>query len=764
MAFIGGAGTDEIVGPNAATDWQISQKNQGQVRGLNFEQVENLTGGTKVDTFEFLTNGSLSGKIEGLAGADILDFTALGAQDVRLSDIGSVDGFDGTTVGGTIGMGFANINAIAGSTSATTDKLTGIDATALWTIDSQTPSFTYQAKSRTLVFSNFEELTGGSKVDKFDVKATSFAMILNGEGDDDFFNFHSGDLDNYQGKVTIHGGADDNGQPDQRDRIYLDDQGGDNGEERFDYRLEPHSVTWLQTNFAPDRTFAGVYFDETMEFVRLDGTDGVNRFSVRPSEFTVFYVDGNEPGVEDCPPGGGDFLELDLAPLPPVDLNPVTGPKITFTEIVNGRQTKGVWTFDAPHKEVQFESIERFNLLDKLTVSDDAGFNSLPLIDVISPTTLTKYSDVVTNFSSEPLEAFSIFDYPVFQPGAMPASLERLDVNNDGMVSPKDLQILLDHLDEQPGQYDPRLDANRDGSVNVIDISSFLSAIIIEANKNHVVGGVRTTTADLNCDGLDEIIAVSGANLAPRIQVFNGVNGEPMSISQTIGDPSNTYGVYVSAGDFDGDGMVEIATSMERGSQAVTIWKWVDDHFEKVRSFDSGFDPNASGGVRVSTGDLNGDLTDEIIVSTGTGRNPGVSIFSGAGALLGVVQVDAAYGRGGITTTTGDLDGDGYDEILILAGRRGGSLLSYVPGSANIPANSTAILLGALYTGDDALSPLSGVTKDADGDGDDELFIGQLSDGRSSIVRKLEWNDAIDQFFDDGFFETDDEWTGDFLG
>lgn len=589
-------------------------------------------------------------------------------------------------------------------------------------------------------------------------------------GSDDIFvgaeDAEFGDLDSIQGPLKIVAGLN---SPDGVDHVYVFDGGSTNDNERFDYRVEPNSLFDLPNSLASQRIFAGIDFDSTLEYLRLEGTKDVNRFSVRPSAYTVFAIDGNDPCVEECVLGGGDFLQLDLNELPPDDEMEVANPMIRFTRIdEKGRQREGFWFFDPPHKDVEFENIEKFNFLDKVLVSDDAGEASVPEIDVISAVTLNSYSDLVKNFSPDPIIAFDVNDF-----GQADRSIftyftgmqyVAADINKDNRIDSDDVLVMLEQLRLRPGQFDVRADVNLDGKVNRLDLLAVLDRQGEEIVKRPVVGGVRTVAADLNCDGIDDIIAVSGANHVPTIQAFNGVTGQPMTAPQQLGDPSNQFGVYVAAGDFDGDGHVELTTSMERESERVTVWEFVDDHFEFSHDFSSGFGNDASSGVRVSSGDIDGDFIDEIIVSPGTGRDPEVRVFDGLGLQLQQISVSSDYGRGGLSTLAADLNGDGMDEILVLAGRRGGSLVSFVPGTDPVAIQVPATLLDALVTSADNLSPLSGVGRDMDGDGDDEFFFGQLSDGRSGKVQVFDWDEAVQELFFKDEFETDSNWTGDFLG
>jgi len=78
------------------------------------------------------------------------------------------------------------------------------------------------------------------------------------------------------------------------------------------------------------------------------------------------------------------------------------------------------------------------------------------------------------------------------------------------------------------------------------------------------------------------------------------------------------------------------------------------------------------GGVDVATGDIDGDGIDEIITGAGPGGGPHVRIFLANGEPRGSFFAYPLGFRGGVRVATGDIDGDGIDEIITGAGPGGG--------------------------------------------------------------------------------------------
>ncbi len=128
-------------------------------------------------------------------------------------------------------------------------------------------------------------------------------------------------------------------------------------------------------------------------------------------------------------------------------------------------------------------------------------------------------------------------------------------------------------------------------------------------------------------------------------------------------------GLKVSAGDTDGDGVQEVIVAHMTGDEPIIK---IFNKFGVIRSQFYAYNSTFKGGVTVASGDINGDGVDEIITGAGPGGGPHVRIFDRQGNVVGQFFAYAKTLRSGITVASGDINGDGVDEIITGAGPGGG--------------------------------------------------------------------------------------------
>jgi hypothetical protein len=139
-------------------------------------------------------------------------------------------------------------------------------------------------------------------------------------------------------------------------------------------------------------------------------------------------------------------------------------------------------------------------------------------------------------------------------------------------------------------------------------------------------GGVRVASGDVNGDGLGDIITGTGAGSAGHVKVFNGTTLAQIHSFFAYG-VSFTGGVYVAAGDVNGDGVADIITGA--GSGGPPHVKVFDGNTLVERQSFFAYSTGFAGGVRVASGDVDGDGLAEIVTGPGSGAQSQVRVFDG---------------------------------------------------------------------------------------------------------------------------------------
>ena len=177
ILFDGGSGSDTLAGPDSDSIWTIDGLNSGTLNGIAFSGMESLLGGSGDDLFTFL-GGSLTGSIDGGAGANTIDY----------SNLTSGVAVDLATGAASHTGGISSVDDIIGGGGD--DTLTGGDGGAVWQVTG-----TDQGVIGALGFAGFENLDGGAGDDTFIINAGAAVtgVISGGAGTD---SLHGADQSN----------------------------------------------------------------------------------------------------------------------------------------------------------------------------------------------------------------------------------------------------------------------------------------------------------------------------------------------------------------------------------------------------------------------------------------------------------------------------------------------------------------------------------------------------------------------------------------
>jgi hypothetical protein len=148
----GGSGFNGLTGPNVVNLWSIRGAGSGTLGStITFNAMSSLAGGSSDDTFKFGPAGSLAGTLNGVAGNDTVDYSAVaGPVTVDLQP-----GASSLIPGGAV-----NIENWIGT--AASDTFTGSNASTNWVINGPN-----RGMAGGVAFTGFENLVGGSGVDVF---------------------------------------------------------------------------------------------------------------------------------------------------------------------------------------------------------------------------------------------------------------------------------------------------------------------------------------------------------------------------------------------------------------------------------------------------------------------------------------------------------------------------------------------------------------------------------------------------------------------
>lgn len=314
-------------------------------------------------------------------------------------------------------------------------------------------------------------------------------------------------------------------------------------------------------------------------------------------------------------------------------------------------------------------------------------------------------------------------------------------------------------------------------AVALSDSSGSLSSDVLRAAGDDASGSSAVAVGDIDGDGrLDIVSAGDGANVV-RIFFQDGAGSfrrpaESIAGSSVLSNPEDLI-----AGDFDGDGRVDLLTqSTETG--VLTFFRQAAD-----RSFaSSSITTGATNPLAIAAGDIDGDARPDIAVAN-VDSDTIVLLFQETSGFTRIETLSDETLVGPEGVALGDLDGDGKIDVIASARVSGGVFVfrqgedgeftaaGALPGSAEITgalsplvvdldrdghldvivaaqdAGSVVIWRGAEggtflepdeVTIDEAAAPIAIDAGDLDGDGFPELAIVSLEASRLSIVDRAE--------------------------
>lgn len=236
----------------------------------------------------------------------------------------------------------------------------------------------------------------------------------------------------------------------------------------------------------------------------------------------------------------------------------------------------------------------------------------------------------------------------------------------------------------------------------------------ITAFDPSVTGGVRVATADVTGDGVYDYIVGAGPGAPSLVKIYDGSTLNQIAILIAF-EATFTGGVYVAGGDIDGDGFAEVVVTPDQGGgPVVAVYDGealAGGSVVQLARFFGIQDANFRGGARVAVGDVTGDGLADIVVAAGFEGGPRVTVWEATAVLTGNTGADATpYAnffafedtlRNGTFVAVGDLDGDGFGDVIVGAGPGGGPRVVVFDG-ADL-ATGTLTETASFFAGDDTL-------------------------------------------------------------
>jgi hypothetical protein len=237
-------------------------------------------------------------------------------------------------------------------------------------------------------------------------------------------------------------------------------------------------------------------------------------------------------------------------------------------------------------------------------------------------------------------------------------------------------------------------------------------------------GGVRVAEGDVTGDGVPDYIVAGGPGAAPEVRLIDGALGV-IRASFLAFEPEFRGGVFVAAGDVNGDGSVDLIAGSGEGRRGeIKVFSGRDASLLRDVFV---FDPSFTGGVHVAAGDINGDGYADLVAGAGAGGTEVLVLNATDLSTLWTVTPYAGF-LGGAWVAAGDVTGDGFADVITGAGAGGGPHVRVYDGRTGVETRNFFAYEPAFGGG------VRVAVGDVTGDGRAEIITGP-GPGRASEVR-----------------------------
>ena len=264
--------------------------------------------------------------------------------------------------------------------------------------------------------------------------------------------------------------------------------------------------------------------------------------------------------------------------------------------------------------------------------------------------------------------------------------------------------------------------ANRTVLVSAVPGQSGAATVLLTVTDAQGLATTSAFTVTVQNERTRLFAAGGGQGASPVVQVYerNGVK----RFQFVAFELSFTGGVKIATGDLNGDGIDDIVAGAGiGGGPRIRV---IDGATGRELANFFAFEESQRNGVNVAIGDIDGDGIQDIIVGAGDGGGPRVSAFTLGGVPIANFFAYESTFRNGVTVAAGDLNGDGTDEIITGAGIGGGPRVSAF--------NQAGTRLTDFFAyEEDYRGGVNVSSGDLNGDGRSEIITGVGPDGGSRV-------------------------------
>ncbi|HEY2911635.1 MAG TPA: FG-GAP repeat protein, partial [Gemmataceae bacterium] len=210
-------------------------------------------------------------------------------------------------------------------------------------------------------------------------------------------------------------------------------------------------------------------------------------------------------------------------------------------------------------------------------------------------------------------------------------------------------------------------------------------------------GGLRVAVGDFTGDGSLDYAVGTGPGIPAEVKIIDGTTGSVLFDVQPF--DSFDGGVFVAAGSISGNGVDSLVITPDQGGgPRVEVYQFESGQFTRTNNFFALENPFFRGGARAAVGDINADGFADVIVAAGFGGGPVVEVYDGRtldqqqkqSILIPDFYAFDSSLRNGAYVAMGDIDGDGFGDLVIGAGPGGGPRVLVVSGQMLLNQGSIA--------------------------------------------------------------------------